>query len=340
MFERRSLKWPITLGVILFVLLVLITVGWVALSWLSAMAYEGAAPLFWTLLTVGSLFLVLIIVGVAMYLALSVKAIKLSQRQSNFVDSVTHELKSPIASLKLYLQTLNRRSIGPDEQAVFYRYMLEDVERLNRLITHLLTAARLDRHAVDETVEEVELEPLLRQVMEEVRLTYQASPNTIRAIIEPSVVKASRVDLDMIFRNLIDNAIKYAGDPPQVEIESRLLADGSVATQIIDNGRGIPSQFRRKIFGRFIRLGSELEREKPGTGLGLYIVHTLVKRLRGKIRVSDGERGKGTKFEVLLPGAGKPGKLIHHPASPVTDDTKAIAVEQRVPVSTPPVYQP
>src|SRR5688572_10500285 len=108
MFERRSLKWPITLGVVLFVLLVLITVGWVSLSLIGARAYKGAEPVFWTLLSVGSLFLVLVIVGVAMYLALSVKAIKLSQRQSNFVDSVTHELKSPIASLKLYLQTLNR----------------------------------------------------------------------------------------------------------------------------------------------------------------------------------------------------------------------------------------
>src|SRR5688500_5510986 len=98
MFERRSLKWPIALGVTLFVLLVLITVGWVLLSVLSAKAYKGAAPLFWTQLTVESLFLVLVIVGVAMYLALSVKAINLSQRQSNFVDSVTHERKSPIAS--------------------------------------------------------------------------------------------------------------------------------------------------------------------------------------------------------------------------------------------------
>ena len=305
MFERRSLKWPITLGVILFVLLVLITVGWVLLSLLSARAYKGAEPLFWTLLSVGSLFLVLVIVGVAMYLALSVKAIKLSQRQSNFVDSVTHELKSPIASLKLYLQTLNRRSVGPDEQAMFFRYMLEDVERLDRLITHLLTAARLDRQGIESDVEQVEIEPLLRQCLEEVRFTYQAPSDAFRIAIEPSVVQAQYVDLDMLFRNLIDNAIKYAGEPPQVEIVSRPMADGTVVTQIIDNGPGIPSRFRRKIFGRFVRLGSELERDKPGTGLGLYIVHTLVKRLRGKIRVSEGKDGLGTSFEVVLPGTMK-----------------------------------
>jgi signal transduction histidine kinase len=240
-----------------------------------------------------------------MYLALSVKAINLSQRQSNFVDSVTHELKSPIASLKLYLQTLNRRMVGPEEQAVFFRYMLEDVERLDRLITHLLAAGRLDRQAIEEGIEEVELEPLLRQCLEEVRLAYRASPDAFCTAIEPSIVKARRVDLDMIFRNLIDNAIKYAGEPPNVEIISRLSPEGTIETQIIDNGRGIPSRSRRKIFGRFVRLGSELERDKPGTGLGLYIVHTLVKRLKGKIRVMDGRGGIGTVFEVVLPGKAK-----------------------------------
>jgi two-component system phosphate regulon sensor histidine kinase PhoR len=305
MLERRSLKWPITLGVILFVLLVLITVGWVLLSYFGAMAYKGAAPIFWTLLTVGILFLVLVIVGVAMYLALSVKAIALSQRQSNFVDSVTHELKSPIASLKLYLQTLNRRTVGPEEQAVFLRYMLEDVERLDRLITHLLATARLDRQTVEPEVEEIDLEPILRQCIEEVWLTYQASPDSLQATIEPSTVKARRADLDMLFRNLIDNALKYAGEPPMVQVVSRPLPDGTVMTQIIDNGSGIPPRFRRKIFGRFVRLGSELEREKPGTGIGLYIVHTLVKRLRGKIRVGDGNGGSGASFEVILPGTAK-----------------------------------
>jgi signal transduction histidine kinase len=324
MFERRSLKWPITLGVVLFVLLVLITVGWVSLSLIGARAYKGAEPVFWTLLSVGSLFLVLVIVGVAMYLALSVKAIKLSQRQSNFVDSVTHELKSPIASLKLYLQTLNRRSVGPDEQAMFFRYMLEDVERLDRLITHLLAAARLDRQSVESDVERIELAPLLQQCLEEVRLTYQASPDTLRLTIEPSVIEARRVDIDMLFRNLIDNAIKYAGEPRQVEIVSRPLTDGTVVTQVIDNGPGIPSRFRRKIFGRFIRLGSELEREKPGTGLGLYIVHTLVKRLRGKIRVGEGKDGLGTMFEVVLPGTAKMHSQATEDSAPLPQKPPAI----------------
>ncbi|HYW80561.1 MAG TPA: ATP-binding protein, partial [Thermoguttaceae bacterium] len=104
------------------------------------------------------------------------------------------------------------------------------------------------------------------------------------------------------FRNLLDNAVKYAGSPPEVEVSTGRMADGRVVTLISDNGRGIPPKMRRKIFGRFVRLGMELEREKPGTGLGLYIVRTLVRRLRGRIRVNDREGGPGTVFEVELPG--------------------------------------
>ena len=126
MFERRSLKWPITLGVIMIVLIVALTVGWIMLAVSGALNEKGAAPLYWTLLTVGTTFLVLVLVGVVMYLALSVKEINLNRRQSNFMDAVTHELKSPIASLKLYLQTLHRRQVSEEEQAKFHRYMLED----------------------------------------------------------------------------------------------------------------------------------------------------------------------------------------------------------------------
>ena len=105
----------------------------------------------------------------------------------------------------------------------------------------------------------------------------------------------------MIFRNLLDNAIKYAGAEPAVWIDSRCDGDNKVIVRISDNGAGIPSRARRRVFGRFVRLGLELEREKPGTGLGLHIVWTLVRRLRGRIRIRNREPGPGTVFEVELP---------------------------------------
>jgi signal transduction histidine kinase len=119
-------------------------------------------------------------------------------------------------------------------------------------------------------------------------------------------VRARRVDLDMLFRNLLDNAVKYAGTPPQVQVSLRLESGPLAVVRIADNGRGIPPKMRRKIFGRFVRLGLELEREKPGTGLGLYIARTIARRLRGRIRVQDRRPAPGTVFEVHLPGGPAP----------------------------------
>ena len=112
-------------------------------------------------------------------------------------------------------------------------------------------------------------------------------------------MQSNRVDLDMIIRNLIDNAVKYAGATPEVHV--RLTSTSSAAIlEVSDNGKGIPRNMRRKIFGRFIRLGSELEREQPGTGLGLYIVSTLVRSMGGEIEVTDSRQG-GAKFTARLP---------------------------------------
>lgn len=296
----RSLRLPIILGIVMIVLLVVLTVGWVLLTVVGALANSRFAGLYWTVLSVGTTLLVLVLVGVVMYLALSIKAINLTRRQSNFIDSVTHELKSPIASLKLYLQTLNRRQVSQAEQESFYEFMLEDVERLDHLINHVLEAGQLERGRVNGEVEEIDLAAVLRECAETVCLRYRVPAETVRLDVEPCTVRASRMDLEMIFRNLIDNAVKYAGSEPEVEVTLQ-AADGRAIARIADNGRGIPHHLRRRIFWRFERLGLELERSKPGTGLGLYIVRTLVRRLRGRIRVRDGDRGRGTVFEVQLP---------------------------------------
>ena len=301
MSDHRSLSWPITLGVVMIVLLVALTVGWVLLTVFGVIERPGSA-LYWTLLLVGTTFLILVLVGVVMYLALSVKAINLNRRQANFMDAVTHELKSPIASLKLSVQTLNRRSLNRKEQENFFQFMLEDVERLDHLINHILDAARLDRKPIDGDVEDIELGKFLQQCAEDVRWRHRGADDSIDVQAAHAIVRARRVDLDMIFRNVIDNAFKYAGAEPQIEVISRPSEDGMITTEVKDNGPGIPFRFRQKIFRRFVRLGPELEREKPGTGLGLYIVYTLVRRLRGKVRVLDRQNGPGTVFEISLPG--------------------------------------
>jgi two-component system, OmpR family, phosphate regulon sensor histidine kinase PhoR len=295
---RTSLRWPIALGVTMILLVVALIVGWVIVTVKGTERSSG----YWALLAVGTTFLVLVLVGVVLYLLISIKEIRLNRRQSNFIDSVTHELKSPIASLKLYLQTLSRRNVDEQRQADFYRFMLDDVDRLDNLINHLLDAARLDQKPVESEVADVSLAEMLQGCAETVCARYHLPAETIQLRLEPAIVRGRPIDLEMIFRNLIDNAIKYAGSTPVVEIESQLRGEQTVVTRVIDNGRGIPPGLRRKIFGRFVRLGSELERSQTGTGLGLFIVRNLVNRLKGRIVVRDRGGQPGTVFEVQLPG--------------------------------------
>jgi signal transduction histidine kinase len=298
---RRPLSLPITLAVVMIILLVVLTVGWVLVNVFGAMGNARVAVVYWTALSVGTTFIALLVVGVVLYLALSIKAINLTRRQSNFVDSVTHELKSPIASLKLYLQTLDRRRLSEQETADFHRFMLEEVDRLDRLVNQVLDAGRAESSHTIGDLEPVALQPLLSECAEMVSLRYHVPRDTVRLNVEPCIVRGRRIDLDLIFRNLIDNAVKYAGHQPRVEVTTR-LEHGWTVTRVCDNGRGIPRKFRRKIFGRFVRLGSELVREKPGTGLGLYIVRNLVRRLHGTIHVHDRPSMPGAMFEVRLPG--------------------------------------
>jgi signal transduction histidine kinase len=306
MFPRRTLRWPITLGVVMIVLLVALTVGWVLLSVAGAFTDAQRAGLYWVLLSVGSIVLIFVLVGTVLYLSLSIKAINLNRRQSNFIDSVTHELKSPIASLKLYLQTLNRHATSAEEQQQFYVGMLEDVERLDALINHLLDAARLEKVPLEAEIEDVPLLTMLQETAASVALRYRVPRETVQVEGEPCIVRAQRADLEMIFRNLIDNAIKYGGSPPAVRISVALGGDDRALVRIADNGAGIAPSMRRNIFGRFERLGLELERSKPGIGLGLHIVRTLTHRLKGKVRIRDNDQGTGTVFEVSLPAEKDP----------------------------------
>jgi len=336
MFERRSLRWPITLGVIMFIVLAALLVGWVLLTVPNILNRPG---LYIALLSTGAALLTLAIVGTALYLTLTIKAINLSRRQSNFIDSVTHELKSPIASLKLYLQTLNRRHVSPQEQEVFFKDMLEDVERLDQLISHLLDAARLEKDRPSPPPEDLRLDELLRRCGAEVCLRQQRPGEIVHFDVAPAIVRAARVDLELVFRNLLDNAVKYAAEEqPRVEVTLRVQAPDRAVVTISDNGRGIPHSLRHRLFGRFVRLGLELERDKPGTGLGLYLVRTMVGRLGGNIRIRD--RGPGATFEVELPGraaagdvsgewsvmSGEPATSTHH--QPLTPHEPAYRTSQ------------
>ena len=308
MLERRSLRSPVTLGVVLIVLVLALAIIWVV-GGLSG-ASPGAAKkggTFWFFLATGIILLTGILAGVIAYLTLTVKAFKLNQRQSNFIDSVTHELKSPIASLKLYLQTMSRREVDVEQRNDFHRIMLEDVERLDSLINHLLDVAHVDRGASHSGVQSFRLDELLDQCATTVSIRYRLPRESIEVCAPMIDVTSQLVQFEIMFRNLIDNAVKYGGSPPKVLVKASLEDSGDLAISIMDNGLGIPHGQRRRVFGRFVRLGSELERSTPGTGLGLHLVRTIARSLGASISIRD--RGEtepegttGTEFCVRLKG--------------------------------------
>lgn len=303
MLERRSLRAPVALGVVLILLVVILGAIWV----LGNILPVTTGALFWTLFSIGSVLLLSILAVVIAYMTLTVKAFKLNQRQSNFIDSVTHELKSPIASLKLYLQTMSRRTVDEDQQRDFHRIMLEDVERLDGLINHLLDAARIDRGNETEKQQTFRLDKLVRQCASAACMRYRVDGETVTVDARPVTIKSAHIEVEILFRNLIDNAVKYGGKPAEVLIKVEpTLREGrqnQVLVSIIDNGPGIPFDMRRKIFGRFVRLGNELERSTPGTGLGLHLVGTISKSLGASVRIrgrKDLDGQSGTVFEVTL----------------------------------------
>lgn len=291
---RTTLRLPITLGVVLMTLNVAMLIGWIV------MQVQASG---WGALIVGVIIFALILVGLSFYLFLMIKEVRLNQRQANFVDSVTHELKSPIASLKLYLETLEMRPVSDEQRAKFYRVMDQELERLDHLITQLLEVGRIDAIGEQSDPENILVDSMLRRCGGAACAHHKRDEvETVSYDIQPAVLYARPLVVETVFRNLMDNAIKYAGDPPKVEVSVRVTERGRVVTRIADNGDGVPPELRKRIFGMFFRAGSELTRRQKGTGLGLYIVNTLVRQMKGRVSVHDRPGVSGSVFEVDLPG--------------------------------------
>ena len=311
--KRSSFRFPITLSASLMTLNVTLMVCWIVV-------FAGGAS--WTALTLGVVLFTLILVGMSFWLVLTLKEIALNNRQANFVDSVTHELKSPIAALQLSLETVQMRNLTTEQRNQFYGTMEKELRRLDELINQLLEVGRLDAIGENEVIEEIELEPLLRECAAGACTHHKTRLSEVFTLRVPPIrIKARRIVLRMIFSNLLDNGVKYGGDPARVEVSALLSAGGRVHVRVASNGETIPYEDRKKVFQIFYRGGNELQRKTKGTGLGLFIVSTLVRQLKGRISVDDRDDGQpGCTFIVDLPGVVIPtGEVAMPTPEPVTD---------------------
>lgn len=257
----------------------------------------------WLALVLGSIALAISLFGISFYSFLTIKEIQLNRRQSNFVDSVTHELKTPIAALRLYLDTLLLREPDVEVRRDFYETMNSELERLDRLINQLLEVGRLDAIGHQTEPETVDLDDLLRRCANSACLHHKQELSQVFSFeIMPLTMTSRRLLLEMIFGNLLDNAVKYGGSPPRVTVHAFPRGRDRVVVRIRDNGPGVAPENRRRIFQMFVRGSDETQRTRTGTGLGLYIAKTLVGLLKGRIQVLDTESGTGSLFEVTLPG--------------------------------------
>ncbi len=255
-------------------------------------------------LTIGAIAFGISVFGISFYVFLTIKEIQLNRRQANFVDSVTHELKTPIASLKLYLETLQMRKLDEAQQSDFYGTMQTELTRLDGLINQLLKVARLDAIGHESPPEDIPLLEFLRTCAESACAHHATTVSDVFQFeCDDITIRSRKMLLEMIFGNLMDNAVKYGGSKPAVVVAARKRRSGDrVLISVTDNGEGVPFESRARIFQLFYRDGDELSRKQKGTGLGLHIVKTLVGLLRGRVIVESRTDGKsGSVFKVDLP---------------------------------------
>jgi signal transduction histidine kinase len=299
--RSRRPKWHYVLvGVGLIVVAVALTVAWVILAAPESVP-RAVGPARAVAYFFGSLLFLLLIAGLVLIVILLLREVRLNERQSNFVSAVTHELKTPVASLKLYLDTLEYRDVTPDRRAEFYRTMRQDIERLNGTINSVLSAAMYtDRPVADPRP--LDLARLAHRAVELTLSRHQLPKGAIRYAGAPSLrVAGDARALETAVLNLLDNAVKYSRDKVEVEIEVWGDADGQAHVRVRDHGIGMSRTHLPFIFTRFYRIGSEVRRSRTGTGLGLFIVRAIVKGHRGTITADSPGPDRGSTFTISLP---------------------------------------
>ena len=293
---------PIALTASIVAVTIALTVGWQILVAREFEAFAaGFTAIHWVLFILGSLFFGLIITVLILQAVWLVREIRTNQRQQNFMDAVTHELHTPLASLQLYLDTLRGRPLPEARRDEFLEIMAKDLERLQRTIDQIIQAARTDvRRARRESID---VAKLLGECADDARERHGLPKDAVLVSVPESArLRGDAEQLRVAFRNLLDNAVRYAGGKVHVEVFVRAISTRRLEIEFADRGVGIPASALDRVFQRFQRLPQEAVRAVHGLGLGLAIVRNIARAHGGKVRAeSDGE-GKGSRFILTLPG--------------------------------------
>lgn len=292
--RRGAIAFFITLGALLVGLAVGLNIGWIILN-------DRAVAL----AVVGVILFSLLIAGVVLNTVFLVREIRRNERQDSFLNAVSHELKTPIASTRLYLETLQRRPVEEAQRQQFYKIMLADSDRLLATVEQVLKAGELGQRHRQQNRTTVDLEPLLAECINVTLQRHHLAPESIvldplPGGVQPRVLGIPE-DLRTAIINVLDNAVKYSPDGVHIRCSLAISRYTSVTLRITDRGMGLPPNQHKHIFRRFYRVPGRSIVKIKGTGLGLFLVRNIVRQHSGDVTASSPGPGLGTTIMITLP---------------------------------------
>jgi len=305
--RSRSIGLPILLSSITVALSAALLVGWILvilrnLELTRTFQYSAST----TLMVAGIVSFAVIITVLVLFSVFLAREIREVRRQTSFIDSVTHELRSPLASIRLGLETLARADLANEQRERLREMMLDDTERLSSFIDDILAASRLEHGDVEQEVQEVPLRALVEECVVSVARRHRVQADVVEVDVPEQIrVTTDPTALEVVVKNLLDNALKYSDPPYEVRVSARMPAGDTVVIAVADAGLGIPKRDLKRVFQRFYRVPDQAASSRRGTGLGLFVVSAVVRSIGGKLRARSEGKGRGTTIEVLLPRAGR-----------------------------------
>lgn len=291
--RQKAIAFFVALCVLLVAAAVVLNISWIVIN------ARRVGPL-----VLGIISFALIIAGIIIYTVFLVLEIKRNEDHDTFINAVSHELKTPIASMRLYLQTLQSRAIDEERRRQFYEIMLADTERLSHTVEQVLKAGASSQKPKIIARAPVDITALARESVELALVRHHLNAGTIALETHddhPLMVNGDAEELRTVLTNLLDNAVKYSGDAVRVTVSVAAPAPGTVWVRVQDRGVGIPRKQLKRIFNRFYRVQARGLKQIKGTGLGLYIVRSIARAHGGRVFAHSEGEGRGATFTLELP---------------------------------------